>query len=205
MLKDREAELRAAYKITEKADRYAAVDAVKAKVKAVSVKASEACRSARRARRPCSRTRGQDRAREHPRHRHRIDGRDLKTVRRSSRKSASCRAPTARRCSPAARPRRWSLPRSAPAKTSSMSTALTGMYKEKFMLHYNFPPYSVGETGRMGSPGRREIGHGKLAWRAIRPMLPARSSSPTRCASSPRSPSRTARPRWRPSAAPRWR
>ena len=51
--------------------------------------------------------------------------------------------------------------------------ALTGMYKETFLLHYNFPPYSVGETGRMGSPGRREIGHGKLAWRAIRPMLPA--------------------------------
>jgi len=51
--------------------------------------------------------------------------------------------------------------------------ALTGMYKETFLLHYNFPPFSVGETGRMGSPGRREIGHGKLAWRAIRPMLPA--------------------------------
>ena len=51
--------------------------------------------------------------------------------------------------------------------------ALTGMYKETFLLHYNFPPYSVGETGRMGSPGRREIGHGKLAWRAIRPVLPA--------------------------------
>ena len=50
--------------------------------------------------------------------------------------------------------------------------ALTGMYKETFLLHYNFPPYSVGETGRMGSPGRREIGHGKLAWRAIHPMLP---------------------------------
>ncbi len=46
--------------------------------------------------------------------------------------------------------------------------SLTGMYKENFMLHYNFPPYSVGETGRMGSPGRREIGHGKLAWRAVR-------------------------------------
>ena len=46
------------------------------------------------------------------------------------------------------------------------------MYKENFLLHYNFPPYSVGETGRMGSPGRREIGHGKLAWRAIHPMLP---------------------------------
>ena len=51
--------------------------------------------------------------------------------------------------------------------------ALEGTYKERFLLHYNFPPYSVGETGRMGSPGRREIGHGKLAWRAIRPMLPS--------------------------------
>ena len=56
--------------------------------------------------------------------------------------------------------------------------SLTGMYKEKFLLHYNFPPYSVGETGRMGSPGRREIGHGKLAWRAIRPMLPAADQFP---------------------------
>ncbi len=51
--------------------------------------------------------------------------------------------------------------------------ALEGTYKESFLLHYNFPPYSVGETGRMGSPGRREIGHGKLAWRALRPMLPS--------------------------------
>jgi polyribonucleotide nucleotidyltransferase len=50
--------------------------------------------------------------------------------------------------------------------------ALEGTYKERFLLHYNFPPFSVGETGRMGSPGRREVGHGKLAWRAIRPMLP---------------------------------
>jgi len=50
--------------------------------------------------------------------------------------------------------------------------SLEGTYKESFLLHYNFPPYSVGETGRMGSPGRREIGHGKLAWRAIHPILP---------------------------------
>ncbi|MDY8108617.1 polyribonucleotide nucleotidyltransferase [Fulvimarina sp. 2208YS6-2-32] len=56
--------------------------------------------------------------------------------------------------------------------------ALTGTYKERFLLHYNFPPYSVGETGRMGSPGRREIGHGKLAWRAIRPVLPAPEQFP---------------------------
>jgi polyribonucleotide nucleotidyltransferase len=50
--------------------------------------------------------------------------------------------------------------------------ALQGTYKETFMLHYNFPPFSVGETGRMGGPRRREIGHGKLAWRAIHPVLP---------------------------------
>ncbi len=56
--------------------------------------------------------------------------------------------------------------------------SLTGTYKERFLLHYNFPPYSVGETGRMGSPGRREIGHGKLAWRAIRPMLPPKEAFP---------------------------
>ena len=56
--------------------------------------------------------------------------------------------------------------------------SLEGTYKENFLLHYNFPPYSVGETGRMGSPGRREIGHGKLAWRAIHPMLPAQHEFP---------------------------
>src|SRR5712675_1919264 len=50
--------------------------------------------------------------------------------------------------------------------------ALSGTYKETFLLHYNFPPYSVGETGRMGGTKRREIGHGKLAWRAIHPVLP---------------------------------
>jgi polyribonucleotide nucleotidyltransferase len=56
--------------------------------------------------------------------------------------------------------------------------ALEGEYRENFMLHYNFPPYSVGEVGRMGSPGRREIGHGKLAWRAIRPLLPGKDDFP---------------------------
>ena len=56
--------------------------------------------------------------------------------------------------------------------------ALEGEYREQFMLHYNFPPYSVGEVRRMGSPGRREIGHGKLAWRALRPMLPAQGQVP---------------------------
>src|SRR3981189_1868783 len=56
--------------------------------------------------------------------------------------------------------------------------ALEGEYRENFMLHYNFPPYSTGEAGRMGSPGRREIGHGKLAWRAGRPSAPPKESFP---------------------------
>jgi polyribonucleotide nucleotidyltransferase len=56
--------------------------------------------------------------------------------------------------------------------------ALEGEYRSHFMLHYNFPPYSTGEAGRMGSPGRREIGHGKLAWRAVHPLLPTKESFP---------------------------
>ena len=56
--------------------------------------------------------------------------------------------------------------------------AIEGEYKENFMLHYNFPPYSVGEVGRAGSTSRREIGHGKLAWRAIHPMLPDHEKFP---------------------------
>lgn len=56
--------------------------------------------------------------------------------------------------------------------------ALEGEYRQNFMLHYNFPPYSVGETGRLGSPGRREIGHGKLAWRALHPLLPGKDQFP---------------------------
>jgi polyribonucleotide nucleotidyltransferase len=56
--------------------------------------------------------------------------------------------------------------------------SLEGTYKANFMLHYNFPPFSVGEVGRIGFTGRREIGHGKLAWRAIHPMMPAHDQFP---------------------------
>jgi len=56
--------------------------------------------------------------------------------------------------------------------------ALHGNFRSNFLLHYNFPPYSVGETGRMGPPGRREIGHGKLAWRALQAVLPAPTDFP---------------------------
>ena len=56
--------------------------------------------------------------------------------------------------------------------------ALHGNFRSNFLLHYNFPPYSVGEVGRVGSPGRREIGHGKLAWRALQAVLPAATDFP---------------------------
>ena len=181
MLKLVEGDLRDAYKNVDKQKRYAAVDAVKAKVKeAFAPKGDETPLSGRPNRSaPCSRnSRPRSCAGTSSTPRRASTAATCRPSARSSRKSASCRAPTVRRCSPAARRRRWWSRRSAPARTSSTSTALTGMYKEKFLLHYNFPPYSVGETGRMGSPGRREIGHGKLAWRAIRPMLPAAEAFP---------------------------
>ncbi len=64
------------------------------------------------------------------------------------------------------------------AQDEQLVDAIEGEFKEHFMLHYNFPPFSVGETGRMGSPGRREIGHGKLAWRALHPLLPSKEAFP---------------------------
>lgn len=59
-----------------------------------------------------------------------------------------------------------------------MIDGLNGLSYQSFMLHYNFPPYSVGEVGRFGAPGRREVGHGKLAWRALHPVLPSKEDFP---------------------------
>ncbi len=63
-------------------------------------------------------------------------------------------------------------------EAEQMIDGLEGLSYQRFMLHYNFPPYSVGEVGRFGAPGRREVGHGKLAWRALRPMLPTMEEFP---------------------------
>jgi polyribonucleotide nucleotidyltransferase len=62
--------------------------------------------------------------------------------------------------------------------SEQMIDGLSGLSYEAFMLHYNFPPYSVGEVGRFGAPGRREVGHGKLAWRALHPVLPSHDEFP---------------------------
>jgi polyribonucleotide nucleotidyltransferase len=64
------------------------------------------------------------------------------------------------------------------AEDEQFMDQLEGTVKQNFMLHYNMPPYAVGEAGRMGAPGRREVGHGKLAWRAVHPMLPSKEEFP---------------------------
>jgi polyribonucleotide nucleotidyltransferase len=64
------------------------------------------------------------------------------------------------------------------SQDEQMIDAIEGEYRERFLLHYNFPPYSVGEAGRMAGPGRREVGHGKLAWRAMNPMIPTKAQFP---------------------------
>ena len=103
---------------------------------------------------------------------HRIDGRDTKTVR-----PIQCEVdvvPTAHGSALFTRGETQALVVTTlgTGEDAQMVDGLMETYKEDFMLNYNFPPFSVGECGRIGSPGRREIGHGKLAWRAIHPMLP---------------------------------
>ena len=107
----------------------------------------------------------------------RIDGRDVRTVR-----PIECRAGLLTRTHGsallrAARRKRWSVSPSAPRPTSRWWNRWTES-PATVHAHYNFPPYSVGETGRMFGPGRREIGHGKLAWRALRPLLPDAETFP---------------------------
>jgi len=103
----------------------------------------------------------------------RIDGRDTKTVRpieamvhflpRTHGSALFTRGETQAICSTTL----------GTKESEQMIDGLTGLSYERFLLHYNFPPYSVGEVGRFGAPGRREVGHGKLAWRALHPVLPS--------------------------------
>ena len=195
-----EQDLRSAYAVADKMARHKAVDAAKAKVtRTISPKGTEPRVRQAAHRRRVQGAGSQDRSQQHPRHRQahrRPRPQDRASDRRP--KPASCRARTARRCSPAARRRRWWSTTLGTGEDEQWIDALQGTYKETFLLHYNFPPYSVGETGRMGGTKRREIGHGKLAWRAIHPVLPehARVSvhDPRRLGDHR---VRTARPRWR--------
>jgi polyribonucleotide nucleotidyltransferase len=174
-----EADLRAAYSITQKQERYAALEAIKAKVIAALAPegaeprfpVSEIAEAFHSAQAKVVRWNILDQKR-------RIDGRDLTTVRpilaqvgvlpRTHGSALFTRGET----------QALVVATLGTGEDEQYVDSLEGTYKERFLLHYNFPPYSVGETGRMGTPGRREIGHGKLAWRAIHPMLPTPAEFP---------------------------
>ncbi|AMN56294.1 MULTISPECIES: polyribonucleotide nucleotidyltransferase [Stappiaceae] len=175
-----EAELVAAYKITSKTDRKNAVDAAKAKVvEALITNAAEgeAVESTvlgeqfKKLEAEIVRGAILDTGT-------RIDGRDLSTVRAIS--SEVGILPRAHGSALFTRGETQGLVVATlgTGEDEQFIDLLEGTVKSHFMLHYNFPPYSVGETGRMGSPGRREIGHGKLAWRAINPMMPPHHEFP---------------------------
>ena len=175
-----EAELRAAYRITAKQQRHAAVDAVRDKVFAKLFPADGEAKFSYDAvaevfhdlQAKVVRWNILDTG-------IRIDGRDVKTVRpivsqvgvlpRTHGSALFTRGET----------QALVVATLGTAEDEQFVDSLEGTYKERFLLHYNFPPYSVGETGRLGSPGRREIGHGKLAWRAIHPMLPTAAEFPS--------------------------
>jgi polyribonucleotide nucleotidyltransferase len=167
-----EAELRSAYAIQSKQDRHKAVDAAKGKMKEAFAADEADAATVQRAAGVFKKLEGKivrnnilDTGR-------RIDGRDTKTVRqivadvgvlpRTHGSAVFTRGET----------QALVVATLGTGEDEQYVDALTGTYKETFLLHYNFPPFSVGETGRVGAPGRREIGHGKLAWRAVRPILP---------------------------------
>ncbi len=175
-----EADLRAAYRLTKKQERYVAVDAVKAKVMAALLKTED---------NPA----GYDKETLGGVFKElqakivrwnilddgiRIDGRDLKTVRQIVSEVGFLPRTHGSALFTRGETQAIVVATLGTGDDEQFIDALEGTYKEHFLLHYNFPPYSVGETGRMGSPGRREIGHGKLAWRAVRPMLPPKHEFP---------------------------
>ena len=174
-----EAELRDAYKNTDKMARYDAVDAVKAKVKAhFTPEEGEATYTPEQIGAVFKSLQAKVVRWNILDTKTRIDGRDLETVRpivsevgvlpRTHGSAIFTRGET----------QALVVATLGTADDEQFIDSLEGTYKQNFLLHYNFPPYSVGEAGRMGSPGRREIGHGKLAWRAINPVRPSAEEFP---------------------------
>jgi polyribonucleotide nucleotidyltransferase len=169
-----EKDLRAAYAIPQKTERHNAVEAAKAKVMAHFLP-----EGVENPKYPKQQVAGVFKSLEAKIVRwnildtgNRIDGRDVKTVR-----PIVCEVGVLPRAHGSALFTRGETQALVVATLGTSEDeqfidALQGTYKETFLLHYNFPPYSVGETGRFTGPGRREIGHGKLAWRAIHPVLP---------------------------------
>jgi polyribonucleotide nucleotidyltransferase len=165
-----------AYKLTKKAERVAAITAAKAPLKDAFADADSTTKMkigklAKKVEADIVRT-------QILKEGVRIDGRDTKTVRpieamvhflpRTHGSALFTRGETQAICTTTL----------GTKEAEQMIDGLTGLSYERFLLHYNFPPYSVGEVGRFGAPGRREVGHGKLAWRALHPVLPSLEEFP---------------------------
>lgn len=168
--KDFEKAIKKAYTITTKAERYDALDVVKASAKekygevytkVIFNRAFEAIKY--------DVMRGQV-----LKNKTRVDGRDLTTVRGIDNQVAVLPRVHGSALFTRGETQALVVATLGTATDEQMIDSLDGESRERFMLHYNFNPYSVGETGRMGAPGRREIGHGRLAWRAINPLIPAK-------------------------------
>jgi polyribonucleotide nucleotidyltransferase len=175
-----EADLRAAYSIKTKQERHKAIDAVKTKVKA----AFETSPDDKNAPTP-QQVSGIFKELEANIVRNsildtgiRIDGRDGKTVRAIEAQAGILPRTHGSAVFTRGETQALVVATLGTGEDEQWIDALQGTYKETFLLHYNFPPFSVGETGRVGAPGRREIGHGKLAWRAVHPMLPPATEFP---------------------------
>ncbi|MSQ85334.1 MAG: polyribonucleotide nucleotidyltransferase [Alphaproteobacteria bacterium] len=170
-----EADMAAAYKHVIKQERYAAVSAVKKKAIASLVDAPDQTAVAsgvlKHMESDIVRNAILDTGR-------RIDGRDTKTIRPIEVEVGVL--PRAHGSALFTRGETQALVTATlgTGQDEQVIDALEGEYMQSFMLHYNFPPYSVGEAGRMGSPGRREIGHGKLAWRSVHPLMPLAEKFP---------------------------
>jgi polyribonucleotide nucleotidyltransferase len=176
-----EGDLRAAYAIAGKAERHDAIEAAKAKAKAHFFPAE----IAEAPRYDALRVSGAFKDLEAKIVRNnildtglRIDGRDVKTVRPIATEVGILPRTHGSALFTRGETQALAIATLGTGEDEQFIDALQGTYKETFLLHYNFPPFSVGETGRLGSPGRREVGHGKLAWRALHPILPPHHEFP---------------------------
>ena len=161
-----------AYTISDKQDRYAALDAAKAKMKEAFITEETSANEAQVISEAFKHLQANVVRGSILKTGNRIDGRDTKTVRQISAEVGMLPRTHGSALFTRGETQAIVIATLGTSDDEQFIDALTGTYKENFLLHYNFPPFSVGETGRIGSPGRREIGHGKLAWRAIHPMLP---------------------------------
>jgi len=165
-----------AYKLTGKAERVAAIAAAKAPIK--DAFANDDAETRLKAGKVSKKVEAEIVRTAILKEGRRIDGRDTKTVRpieamvgflpRTHGSALFTRGETQAICTTTL----------GTKDSEQMIDGLDGLSYTHFMLHYNFPPYSVGEVGRFGAPGRREVGHGKLAWRALHPMLPSKEEFP---------------------------